>query len=102
VIGASGAPFHGDRGASRDAAIVAARRIVELTGRNDVPILAGASAHFVDCSTPQPSAASDAIVEVADRAEKGQTPSATSRTGPVHTDRVLTIPDRPTEGTSRA
>jgi hypothetical protein len=43
-------------------------------------MLAGASAHFVDCSTPQPSAASDAIVEVADRAENGQTPSATSRT----------------------
>jgi hypothetical protein len=70
VIGSSEARFHRDCGETRDAAIVAARRIVDLTGRNDVSILADASAPFVDCSTQQPSAASDAIVEVADRADQ--------------------------------
>jgi inosine-uridine nucleoside N-ribohydrolase len=67
VIGSSEAPFHVDTKKSRDAAVVGARRVVEFIGRDDVPVLAGPSEPLVDRSTPQPSAASDAIVAEAMR-----------------------------------
>ena len=69
VIGSSEAPFHADSRQSRDAAMVAAGRVVELTKREDVSIVAGASAPLVHRSTPQPSAASDAIIAEAMRTD---------------------------------
>jgi purine nucleosidase len=66
VIGSPAAPFHADGEESRDAAVAAARRLLELTER-DVPVVAGASEPLIDRSTPQPSAASDAIVAEAMR-----------------------------------
>jgi purine nucleosidase len=67
IIGSPAAPFHADGEDSRDAAVAAARRLLELTERDDVPVVPGASGPLVDRSTPQRSAATDAIVAEAMR-----------------------------------
>ena len=52
---------------SPDAAVAAARTIVELTGRTDVPVLRGSDGGVADHDTPAASAGVDAIVKEAMR-----------------------------------
>jgi inosine-uridine nucleoside N-ribohydrolase len=60
VIGSRARPDDG-WDASLDRAVGAARRIVELTGRADVPVIAGSDQSLIDHATAASSAAVDAI-----------------------------------------
>jgi inosine-uridine nucleoside N-ribohydrolase len=50
-----------------DESVAAARRVAELCGRDDVPILAGSNDALIAATEPRPSAAADAIIAEAMR-----------------------------------
>src|SRR6187551_1758976 len=59
--------YQGPNPTGPEDSVAAAQRIAELTGREDVPIVAGTSDGMSAPSEPRPSAASDAIVAEAMR-----------------------------------
>jgi inosine-uridine nucleoside N-ribohydrolase len=67
VIGSSEAPFFNPWEVSVSKAVEAARRIAELTNRQDVPVVAGPSRPLPQDGQPDPSLAADAIVAEAMR-----------------------------------
>jgi purine nucleosidase len=69
VIGSHQRPFPGAGNADRiaDAAVDAARTVLELAGRADVPLVAGSHTGMDKRDSPQPSAATDTIIAEAMR-----------------------------------